>query len=206
MDNFDNDPNVFEWQYVNHRNEYDNEDFMFNPNGSYRSDILVHNFLINNVKDKINYNADQFLIRASYGYANTAGNFAVNYIINIMGWNKEHVKEIEPFSEVFTTKNDIFMNLIYTLGKMWLESYVQLPHSSSYTPGHNMTRFDDDAFMNFAPDMKKYNLPDSGASYLSRFNNDISYIILTIALESIINYKSIYLAVILFDFMAYASQ
>ena len=97
------------------------------------------------------------------------------------------------------------MNLIYTLGKTWLKSYVQLPHASSYIPGCD-TRFDDDAFMNFAPDMKKYNLPDSDGSYLSRFNNDISYIILTIALESIINYKSIYLAVILFDFMAYASQ
>ena len=29
-----------------------------------------------------------------------------------------------------------------------------------------MTRFDDDAFMNFAPDMKKCNLPDSGGSYI----------------------------------------
>ena len=75
----------------------------------------------------------------------------------------------------------------------------------SYTPGRNMTRFDDDAFMNFAPDMKKHDLSDSGGSYLSRFNNDTSHIILTIGLESIINYKSIYLTVIIFDFMSYAS-
>ena len=75
----------------------------------------------------------------------------------------------------------------------------------SYTPGRNMTRFDDDAFMNFAPDMKKHNLSDSDGSYLSRFNNDTSHIILTIGLESIINYKSIYLTVIIFDFMSYAS-
>ena len=60
--------------------------------------------------------------------------------------------------------------------------------------------------MNLAPDMKKYNLPDSGGSYLSKFYNDTSHIILTIAIESLISYKSIYLTVILFDFMAYASQ
>ena len=75
----------------------------------------------------------------------------------------------------------------------------------SYTPGRNMTRFDDDAFMNFAPDMKKHDISDSGGSYLSRFNNETSHIILTIGLESIINYKSIYLTVIIFDFMSYAS-
>ena len=206
MDDFDNDPDVFEWQYVNNSNNNDNEVFMFDPAKNHRLDILVHDFLINNVKGKINYNVDQFLIRASYGYASTAGNFAVKYIVNILGWNKTPIKEIEPFSEVFTTKNDIFMNLIYTLGKKWLKSYVQLPHSSSYIPGCDMTRFDDDAFMNFAPDMKKYNLPDSGGSYMSRFNNDTSHIILTIGLESIINYKSIYLTVIIFDFMAYASH
>ena len=57
---------------------------MFDPNRNYRSDILIHDFLVNNVKGKINYDADQFLIRASYGYANIAGNFAVNYIINIL--------------------------------------------------------------------------------------------------------------------------
>ena len=116
-------------------NDNDNEDFMFDPNRNYRSDILIQDFLVHNVKGKINYNADQFLIRASYGYANTSGNFSVNYIVNILGWNKTMMKELEPFSEVFKTKNDILMNLIYNLGKMWLKSYVQLPHSSSYIPG-----------------------------------------------------------------------
>ena len=72
--------------------------------------------------------------------------------------------------------------------------------------GIENTTFDDDAFMKFAPDMKKYNLPDTGGSYISRFTNDTSHIILTISLESIINYKSIYLTAILLDFMAYASQ
>ena len=102
MDDFDNDPNVFEWQYMNHSNHYDNEDFLFDPNRNRRSDILIHDFLINNVKGKMNYNADQFLIRASYGFANIAGNFAVNYIINILGWNKEHIKILEPRWEVTT--------------------------------------------------------------------------------------------------------
>ena len=60
--------------------------------------------------------------------------------------------------------------------------------------------------MNFSPDMRTYHLPDSGGSYLSRFNNDTSHILLTRAMDKIINYKSIYLAVILIDFMAYASH
>ena len=148
------------------------------------------------------HSVDQFLIGASYGYASTAGNFALRYHVNILGWNKTSIKETEPFSEVYKTKNDILMNLIYTFGKTWLKSYLQLPYASSSIPGCEMTRFDDDTFMNFAPYMKKYNLPDSGGSYLSRFNNDSSHIILTIALESVINYKSIYLTVILFDFNA----
>ena len=92
MDSFNNDPNVFEWQYMNHRNKNDNEDYMFNPNDSSRSDILIRDFLVHNVKGKINYNADQFLIRASYGYANISGNFAVNDIVNILGWNKTMMK------------------------------------------------------------------------------------------------------------------
>ena len=60
--------------------------------------------------------------------------------------------------------------------------------------------------MNFSPDMTTYHLPDSGGSYISRFENDTSHIVLTIALESVIPYKSIYLTVILLDFMAYASH
>ena len=60
--------------------------------------------------------------------------------------------------------------------------------------------------MNFSPDMKTYHLLDSGGSYLSRFHNDTSHIILTMAMENIINYKSIYLTVVLLDFIAYASH
>ena len=53
--------------------------------------------------------------------------------------------------------------------------------------------------------MTTYHLPDSGGSYLSRFQNDTSHIALTIALEAIVHYQSIYLTVILLDFVAYAS-
>ena len=58
--------------------------------------------------------------------------------------------------------------------------------------------------MNFAPDTKTYHLPNSGGLYLSRFHNDTSHILLTMAIENIVNYKSIYLT--LLDFMAYASH
>ena len=79
-------------------------------------------------------------------------------------------------------------------------------NASTYVHGTENAKFDDDAFMNFSPDMKRYHLPDSGGSYLSRFTNITSHIILTIALEQVIYYKSIYLTVILLDFMAYASH
>ena len=92
-----------------------------------------------------------------------------------------------------------------TVARVWLESYVQFPHSYSYTDKKNTT-FADHAFMNFLPTMTTYHLPDSGGSYLSRFQNDTSHIVLTIALEAITPYKSIYLTVILLDFMAYASH
>ena len=77
------------------------------------------------------------------------------------------------------------MNLIYTLGKNWLKSYVHLPHASTDVPGTENAKFDDDAFMNFSPDMKRNHLPDSGGSYLSRFTNITSHIILTIVLKRI---------------------
>ena len=114
--------------------------------------------------------------------------------------------EEEPFSEVFNSNNHFLMNLMYKLAKVWLQSYIQFPHSSSYVKGDSRTTFNDDAFMNFAPLMKTNHLPDSCGSYLSRFNNDTSHILLRMAIEDIINYKSIYLTVILLDFMAYASH
>ena len=66
LDDFSNDPDIFEWQYLNRKNDNDNEDLKFYSTDNTESDILIHDFLVNNVKGKINYNADQFLIRASY--------------------------------------------------------------------------------------------------------------------------------------------
>ena len=98
--------------------------------------------------------------------------------------------EQDPYSEVFRTNNHHLMNLMYTVARVWLGSYVQFPHSYSYSDKKD-TKFAENAFMNFSPDMTTYHLPDSGGSYLSRFENDTSHIVLTIALESVIPYKSI---------------
>ena len=114
--------------------------------------------------------------------------------------------EQEPFSEDFNSNNHLLMNLMYTLAKVWLQSYIQFPHSSSHIQGDGQTTFNDDAFMNFSPHMKSYHLPDSDGSYLSRFKNGKSRILLTIAIEDIINYKSIHLTLILLDFMVCASH
>ena len=45
MDDFDQDPDVFEWHYMSQHNDNDNEDFMFDPAKNHRLDILVHDFL-----------------------------------------------------------------------------------------------------------------------------------------------------------------
>ena len=116
------------------------------------------------------------------------------------------MSEQDPYSEVSRTSNHLLMNLMYTIARVWLGSYIQFPHSYSYTDGKNKTTFADDAFMNFSPTMRTYHFPDSGGSYLSRFQKDTSHIVLKIALEAITNYQSIYLTVILLDFMAHASH
>ena len=43
-----------------------------------------------------------------------------------------NVRETGPFTEVFTTPNIHLVNLMYSLGKTWLKSYVQLPHAYTY--------------------------------------------------------------------------
>ena len=110
------------------------------------SDLIIHEFLKSNVKGQINHNRDQFLIRASYGYASSPGYFSIRYHVNILGWHNPHIHELDPSSKVFNSKNQPFINLIYTLGKNWLKSYVQLPHASTFIPGIENTKFDDDAF------------------------------------------------------------
>ena len=106
--------------------------------------------------------------------------------------------EQEPFSEVFNSCNNHLMNLIYTLAIFCSSPSFIIIYSRCW----KKTNFSDDAIMNFSPDMKTYHLLDSGGSYLSRFNNDTSHILLTMAIDKIINYNSIYLTVILPDFMA----
>ena len=107
--------------------------------------------------------------------------------------------------QVITSYNVHLMNLMYTLGKTWLNSFIQYPHASSYVRGIENTTFDDNTFMNFAPDMKTYHLPDSGGSYLSRFHNDTSHILLTMAIENIVNYKLLYLTIMLLDYVKFAN-
>ena len=68
----------------------------------------------------------------------------MKYHVNILGWNNPHVQELDPSSKVFNSKNHQFMNLIYTLGKHWLKSYVQLPHASTYVHGTENAKFEDD--------------------------------------------------------------
>ena len=197
-DDFNNDSETSEWKYDNNYRTLTDEKFRLTDYQQHESDILIH--------EKINYNADQILIRTRFGYASTQGVFSCGQKLNILGWNKLKMNEQDPYSEVFNTNNHLLMNLMYTIAKVWLKSYIQFPNSYSYIEGKNNTTFADDAFINFSPDMKTYHLPDSGGSYLSRFKNDTSHILLTIALEDIINYQSIYLTVILLDFMAYASH
>ena len=50
------------------------------------------------------------------------------------------------------------MNLMYIfhLVKTWLKSFVQLPRTSSYVLGVENKTFADDAFMNFATDIRTY--------------------------------------------------
>ena len=168
MHDFSQDPENFSWKYNNKSSSSpDNTNFIFKPENHQNSDMLIHEFLKTNVKGKIIYNLDQFLIRASYGYASDQGYFEMKYHVNILGWNNPHVHELDPSSKVFNSKNHQFMNLIYTLGKHWLKSYVQLPHASTYVYGTENAKFDDDAFMNFSPDVKRYHLPDSGGSYIT---------------------------------------
>ena len=62
------------------------------------------------------------------------------------------MNEPQPFSEVFDSYDNHLMNLMYTLGKIWLHSFIQLPHALSYVCRVENTTFADDAFMNFASD------------------------------------------------------
>ena len=60
------DPENFSWKNNNKSPSLpDNTDFIFKPENHRNSDMLIHEFLKTNVKGKIIYNLDQFLIRVS---------------------------------------------------------------------------------------------------------------------------------------------
>ena len=62
---------------------FEDEEFVFEDYQQNQSDLMIHEFLINDVKEKINYNVDHLSSRTSYGYANSQGVFSVNYQLNI---------------------------------------------------------------------------------------------------------------------------
>ena len=73
-----------------------------------------------------------FFSKNSFGYASTQGVCSYGYQLNTLGWNKLKIIEEDPYSEVFQTNNHQLMNLMYTVARVWLGSYVQFPHSYSY--------------------------------------------------------------------------
>ena len=76
---FSRNPETFEWKFNNYYRTFEDKEFTFEEYQQHQSYLIIHDFLINNVKGKINYNVDQFLIRTSYGYVSSQGVFSVNY-------------------------------------------------------------------------------------------------------------------------------
>ena len=106
------------------------------------------------------------------------------------------------YNEKFRSNYIQLMNLCYQLGKFWLHSYIQLPHTQSYIKNISPQFLESD-FMNFSPTMKTYHQPDSGGSFISRYRSISSHIKLTLFLDESIEYHSIYFTTILLDFMAF---
>ena len=96
------------------------------------------------------------------------------------------------------------MNLCYQLGKYWLHSLAPLLHAQSYNKNESH-EFLESNFTNFSPTIKLYHLPDSGGSYISRYQSISSHIKLTLFLMEDQQYYSIYLTTIILDFMTYSS-
>ena len=132
-DDFNNDATNFDWKYEMRGIPLTDEEFRFTMYQQHQSDVIIHEFLEKNVVGKITYNSDQFLIRTSFGYASTQGVCTYGHQLNILGWNKLKIVEEDPYSEVFRTNNHQLMNLMYTVARVWLGSYIQFPHSYSYS-------------------------------------------------------------------------
>ena len=84
---FTQNPKFFEWKFNKYYRTLDDEEFLYEEVSQHRSDLLIHEFLTNNIHGNIKYNVDHFLIRTSYGYSTDQGVFSRNYQSNILGWN-----------------------------------------------------------------------------------------------------------------------
>ena len=106
-EDFHNDAVNFDWKYEIKNIPLIDEEFRFSDYQQHQSDVIIHEFLEKNVVGKITYNADQFLIRTTFGYASTQGVCSFGYQLNILGWNKLKIVEEDPYSEVFQTNNHL---------------------------------------------------------------------------------------------------
>ena len=174
------------------------------------NNVRIFKLLDVNVKGDIEYSHENFIVRSAIGHwypvDHSGGVFHLHYSVNVLGWMEDpFTKSILQYSEVFRSNNIQLMNLCYQLGKLWLHSYIQLPHAQSSIK-NTSPQFLESDFMNFSPTMKSYHLPDSGGSYISRYRSISSHIKLTLFLDESIEYYSIYFTTILLDFMAYSSH
>ena len=87
-EDFNDDAVNFDWKYEINNIPLIDEEFRFTDYQQDQSDVLIHEFLEKNVVGKITYNADQFLIRTTFGYASTEVVCSFGYQLNILGWNK----------------------------------------------------------------------------------------------------------------------
>ena len=70
-DDFNHDAVNFDRKYENSYIPLLDEEFKFTDYQQHQSDVLIHEFLEKNVSGMIIYNADQFFIRTTFGYAST---------------------------------------------------------------------------------------------------------------------------------------
>ena len=82
-EDFNDDAVNFDWKYEINIIPLIDEEFRFTDYQQDQSDVLIHEFLEKNVVGKITYNADQFLIRTTFGYASTEVVCSFGYQLNI---------------------------------------------------------------------------------------------------------------------------
>ena len=205
------DDDEHEWKYNDSYDYLKNEEIKpYNKLTMIDNNVRIFKFLDANVKGDIEYSHENFIVRSTIGHwypvNHSGGVFHLHYSVNVLGWMEDpFTKSKLQYNEVFRSNNIQLMNLCYQLGKLWLHSYVQLPHAQSYIE-NTSPQFQESDFMSFSPTMKTYHLPDSGGSFLSRYRSISSHIKLTLFLDESIEYYFIYFTTILLDFMAYSSH